>query len=182
MVKHLILARPSAGLAYGVFRCSDQRPKPLLLARFKEALENVLKAHEETKIPPQTEFSVFSLVIGISMVKLDLDSSILSPYSRYGLMDKITAFRQKGANFLIRSSLPQAAHATAATDLADTLNMLYGGTELFDADQAPKKPLMDVFYEKEPGRYVSRMAEQLLLSGRTGELEAYENAMGIKLL
>lgn len=134
----------NAGRAYGVFKCSDPRPLPALVARFKEALENVKLAHEETGIPPQTEFSVFDIRSGMTHVLVVEGSD--------ALVEKITVLVQNGANLMIQSVLPVASNAIAARDLGDTLNMLYGGTELFDAEnEGREKRVMDVFYKDEKG-------------------------------
>ncbi len=128
-----------AGLAYGVFKCSDPRPKPEVLARFKEALENIKLAHEETKIPLETEFAVFDIQEGKTQVRINGEEA--------ALLNIITAVERKGANFMIFSSLPNAPNEIAARDLGDTLNMLYGGTELFDAESGGRERLvMDVFF------------------------------------
>ncbi len=146
----MIMARPSAGFAYGVFRCSDPRPVPALLARFKEALENVKRAHEETKIPPETQFTVFSIRNGVAYIRG------LAGVGTEGLLEKIAVVEKKGANFIIHSCLPDAPNEIAARDLGDTLNMLYGGTELFDNENAGlEKPIRLVFYEHD-GQYVTR--------------------------
>lgn len=91
----LTQARP--GLAYGVFKCADPRPKPELLARFKEALENIKAAHDETGIPPDTGFEVH----GIEEGKIAFQGE-------EGLAGHIEAVESKGANFVIRSSLDGA--------------------------------------------------------------------------
>jgi hypothetical protein len=150
---HIIMAKQvSAGLAYAVFRCTDARPMPQLLARFKAALENIKLAHEETKIPPQTEFSVFDIKAGIASVKSVPLAEVL--------VGKITAMEKAGANFLIHSKLPNASNDTTATNLGDVMNMLYGGTELFDNEnQGRQKLLMDVFYRNGSGVYVSKLSE-----------------------
>jgi hypothetical protein len=142
--------QPKPGLAYGVFKCSDARPKPELLSRFKEALENIKNAHEETGIPPETEFSVFGMEDGKARICVDGEE---------GLIVMVEMLELKGANFIIRSSLPGSANAIAARDLGDVFNMLYGGTELFDAEnEGRSEPVMDVlFRHDETGRYVSRM-------------------------
>ncbi len=134
-----------AGLAYGVFKCSDPRPKPEVLARFKQALENVKLAHEETGIPPETIFSVFDIHEGKVQVRVDGED--------VALVSLIEVVERKGANFMIFSSLPNASNGIAARDLGDTLNMLYGGTELFDADGG--RVVRDVFFREESGSYTS---------------------------
>jgi hypothetical protein len=143
-----------SGLAYGVFKCSDRRPKAVLLARFKQALENVKLAHEETGIPPETEFSVFDVREGMKFA--------LSVDGADGLGEKVVPMEKQGANFMIRSSLPDAPNAIAARDLGDALNMLYGATELFDAEnEGREKLVIDVFYRHKSGVYASWLATQM---------------------
>lgn len=142
------------GLAYGVFRCSDARPNSVVLARFKEALENIKAAHEETKIPPRTEFSVFDIRDGIAFAVIMDEAD--------GLVADALAMKKRGANFMIRSSLPDAHNVIAARDLGDTLNMLYGATELFAAEnEGREKLVMDVFYADDRDVYVSVLAAQI---------------------
>jgi hypothetical protein len=141
----MVMNSKSPGLAYAVFKCSDPRPKPEVLARFKQALENVKLAHEETKIPPETEFQVFHINEGKPQVLVNGESA--------ALVERIVEVEQKGANFMIFSSLPNAPNGIAARDLGDTLNMLYGGTELFDAESG--RVVMDVFFREESGSYTS---------------------------
>jgi hypothetical protein len=150
---------PRAGIAYGVFKCSDPRPMSALIGRFKEALENIKLAHEETKIPPETEFSVFDLRRGMTYAIFVDDAS--------GLAQKVEALEKDGANFLIRSSLPDAPNAIAARDLGDAINMLYGGTELFDAENEGRgKRVMDVFSRNDKGEFVSQLAIGLAQAAR----------------
>jgi hypothetical protein len=115
----MTMTRPASGVAYGVFRCTDSRPAPALLARFKEALDNIKLAHEETKIPPETKFSVFGILDGVTHVRK------LAGAGTGSLLEKISALEKAGANYIIRSALPDAPNAIAARDLGDTLNMLY---------------------------------------------------------
>ncbi|MEW6035133.1 MAG: hypothetical protein AB1529_00840 [Candidatus Micrarchaeota archaeon] len=149
-----------AGVAYGVLKCSDPRPFPALAARFKEALENIKAAHDETGIPPETEFSVFDLRSGIAF-------SLLAE-GAHGLAEKAEPLEKQGANFMIRSTLPMASNGIAARDLGDVLNMLYGATELFDAEnEGREKRVMDVFYRDEKGAYVSQLGIGLAQEGRS---------------
>ena len=146
-----MVTTPRAGLAYGVFKCSDPRPLPVLVARFKEALENVKKAHEKTKIPPETEFLVLDIRRGMTYA-FTVDNAA-------GLMEKAEALEKDGANFLIRSSLAGVPNEIAARDLGDVLNMLYGGTELFDAENDGREKLvMDVFFRNGEGVFVSQLS------------------------
>lgn len=147
------------GVAYGVFKCSDPRPMAALVERFKGALENIKKAHEETGIPPQTDFCVFSLSYGKKFA--------LAADGAAGLGQKIEALESGGANFMIRSLLAEAPNEVAARDLGDVMNMLYGGTELFDAEnEGREKPVMDVFYRNEKGEFVSQLSVGLAAEGR----------------
>jgi hypothetical protein len=138
-----------AGLAYGVFRCSDQRPGPELLARFKLALENIIRASDETKIPPETVFSVFDIHEGKIQVRANGEGE--------ALIGRIVVLENKGANYMIFSSLPNAPNEIAARDLGDTINMLYGGTELFDAENSGTPLVMDIFFKNVGGAYVSKL-------------------------
>ena len=154
-----------AGLAYGIFKCSDTRRPHQIIARFKEALENVKALHEETGIPPQTEFSVFDIRSGMA--------HLISADGAKAMAEHIVHLEVQGANYMIRSCLPGAPNETAARNLADTLNMLYGGTELFDAENqfAQANPghsslVMDVFFRAENGQYVSQLALDLAETGR----------------
>ncbi len=154
----MVISR-NPGKAYSVFKCSDPRPIPALIARFKEALENIKWYHDETGIPPQTEFSVFGLGYG-KKYALAADGAV-------GLAQKIEALENGGANFMIRSSLPDAPNETAARDLGDVMNMLYGGTELFDAENLGRaKPIMDIFFRNEKGEFVSQLSVGLAAEGR----------------
>ena len=150
---------PKSGLAYGVFRCSDTRPLPVLIARFKEALENVRLAHEETGIPPNTEFQVFDAKSGMEYA--------ISADNALGMTLKAVTLITNGANMMIRSELPDAPNATVGRDLGDVMNMLYGGTELFDAENAgAAKRVMDVFYRNDKGEFVSQLSVGLAELGR----------------
>jgi len=154
------------GRAYAAFKCSDPRPKPEVLARFKEALENIKLAHEETKIAPETTFRVFDIREGKVQVLVNGEEMCL--------VDLIEVVEKKGANFMIFSSLPNEPNTTsksfpelnlyplplpyapndiAARDLGDVINMLYGGTELFDAEGG--LVVRDVFFREESGSYTS---------------------------
>ncbi len=153
----IISKRP--GVAYGVFRCSDTRPVPTLIARFKEALENIRLAHDETGIPPQTQFSVSELAKGKAYTIFTDDA--------LGFGEAIIALEKAGANYMIRSALPGAPNETAAQDLGDVMNMLYGGTELFDAENEGRaKPVMDVLYRNGKGQFVSQLSVGLAAEGR----------------
>jgi hypothetical protein len=149
----MVLTRNAPGLAYGVFKCSDPRPRPLVLARFKDALENVKAAHEETKIPPETEFSVLDIETGKYQVRVNGEL--------VGLLNRIVALETRGANLMIISAIPGAPNEIAARDLGDTLNMLYGGTELFEAESEGRAQLvMDVFF-RDGDKYRSKLALDL---------------------
>jgi hypothetical protein len=149
-INKIMVTTPRAGIAYGVFKCSDHRPMSALIGRFKEALENIKLAHEETKIPPETQFSVFDLRKGMAYV-LFVDNAT-------GLAQKVDALEQAGANFVIRSSLPDAPNAIAARDLGDVINMLYGGTELFDAEnEGREKRVIGIFSRNDKGEFVSQL-------------------------
>ncbi|MFA5091290.1 MAG: hypothetical protein WC483_01485 [Candidatus Paceibacterota bacterium] len=150
---------PKSGLAYGVFKCSDQRPLPALIARFKEALENIKGAHDETGIPPNMEFQVFDAKSGMEYA--------ISADNALGMTLKAVTLVANGANLVIRSELPDASNATAGRDLGDAMNMLYGGTELFDAENAgAAKRVMDVFYRNDAGEFVSQLSAGLAEEGR----------------
>jgi len=147
------------GTAYGVLKCSDLRPMPALIARFKEALENIRLAHDETGIPPETGFSVFDIRSGISFT-LQADGSD-------ALVENIRALESKGANLMVRSELPGASNAVAARDLGDAINMLYGGTELFDAENEGRaNPVMDIFFKNGIGKWESQLSAGLSEEGR----------------
>jgi hypothetical protein len=158
-----------AGRAYAVFKCSDERPFPVLSGRFREALENILRAHEETKIPTDTKFQVFDVNAGLEFA-ITMDHAV-------GLAPHVDVIAKKGANYMIRSELPGASNETAATDLGDVMNMLYGATELFDAenpdacaaaeqqDGVPRVPnplIMDIFYQESPGVFVSKLTMDMI--------------------
>ena len=120
-----------------------------MVSRFKEALENIKLAHEETGIPPETEFSVLDMAEGKTRICIDNEE---------GLIVNVEMLELSGANFIIRSTLPYATNAIAARDLGDVFNMLYGGTELFDAENGGRSPLvMDIFFKHENGLYVPKM-------------------------
>jgi hypothetical protein len=122
----------------------------VLLARFKEALDNIKLAHEETGIPPVTEFTVLDMAEGKTRICIDGEE---------GIILKVEMLELHGANYIIRSSLPDATNAIAARDLGDVFNMLYGGTELFDAENEGRSPLvMEIYFRHDvTGRYVSKM-------------------------
>ena len=150
---------PKSGLAYAVFKCSDQRPPLAVIARFKEALENIKGAHEETGIPPNTEFQVFDAKSGMEFA-ITADNAL-------GMTLKAVTLMTNGANLMIRSELPDASNETAGRDLGDVMNMLYGGTELFDAENAgAAKRVMDVFYRNDNGDFVSQLSAGLTEEGR----------------
>lgn len=137
------------GLAYGVFKCSDPRPRHEVLARFKEALENVKLAHEETKVPQNIEFTIHPLPEGIMYLGISGDS-VLVPY--------VMSFLTRGANFIIRAALPETTNEKTAHELGYTLNCLYGGTELFDAENEKRVRLvMDVFFRDGASPYLSKL-------------------------
>ena len=138
------------GLAYGVFKCSDLRPKQELSARLRQALENIKLASDETGIPRETQFSVFGIQEGKVQVRVNGETA--------ALIEMIEVLERLGANFMIISSLPNATNAITARDLGDVFNMLYSGTELFDIEQETGiKPVMDVFFRDESGRYISKI-------------------------
>ncbi len=138
------------GTAYAVFKCTDPRPAPLLLSRFREALENIRLASEETKIPPETGFFVTELAPVLASLRVN--------GAEAELVGKIEAVERQGANYLLQASLPGSSNAIAARDLGDVINMLYGGTELFDAESSGRELLVaDIFFKDERGRYVSKL-------------------------
>ena len=138
------------GIAYCVFKCSDPRPAPALTSRFKEALENVKLAHEETKIPQEIDFFAIELYPVIATLRANGGEA--------ELVGMAEALQRKGANYLIQASLPGSSNETVARDLGDAMNMLYGGTELFDAENEGRSPLlMEIFFKDDAGRYVSKM-------------------------
>ncbi|HSB47757.1 MAG TPA: hypothetical protein VLD37_07135 [Candidatus Bilamarchaeum sp.] len=138
------------GLAYGVFKCSDSRPAPALLSRFKEALENIRLAHEETKVPPELDFFVIPLPHILPALRMNgADAEFTG---------KAEALQRKGANYLIQASLPGGTNRQAAEELGFVFNCLYGGTELFEAENEGRAPLvMDVLFKDEGGRFVSKL-------------------------
>lgn len=143
----MVRLHAGAGKAYGVLRCSDPRPRQALLSRFREALENIKLATDETGIPPETEFRVLGLPEEMRGIGLEDEA-----------VPHVLAMIAKGANVMIRTLLPGAPNTIAARDLGDCINMLYGGTELFDAENGGRvKPLMDIFYRSESGAYVSKL-------------------------
>ena len=146
----MVTTHKAPGLAYGVFKCSDPRPMPELLARFKGALDNIKAAHEETKIPPETEFSVLDIEEGMIQVRMNGELA--------ELCNKIVEFERHGANYMIISALPGATNEIAARNLGDTFNMLMGATELFEAESEARAHLvMDVFF-RDGDRYRSQLA------------------------
>lgn len=165
-------AAKQPGSAYAVFRCSDPRPKQAVLDRFKQALDNIKAASEETKIPPETAFQVFGIQEGkdhfwtteapVEVLVEDGKMRARGNYLAIGsFINNVEAMEQKGANYMIRSSLPSAPNETAARDLGDAFNMLYGGTELFDAEnEGRQKLLMDIFFMDEKGAYVSKLSRE----------------------
>ncbi len=85
-----------------------------------------------------------------------------------GLPQKVEALERAGANYFLRSTLPDAPNSAAARDLGDVMNMLYGGTELFDAEnEGREKLVMDVFYRNEKGEFVSQLSVCLAELGRS---------------
>ncbi|MEW6749098.1 MAG: hypothetical protein AB1295_05310 [Candidatus Micrarchaeota archaeon] len=75
------------------------------------------------------------------------------------LAEKAVALLKDGANLMIRPSLPEASNEIAARDLGDAMNMLYGGTELFDAENEGRATMvMDIFYKDVGGIFVSKLA------------------------
>ncbi len=135
------------GTAYAVFKCTDPRPVPAQVERFKEALGNIMAVHEETMIPPETSFSV-----------LTVPEAKVAFRGEGALVEHICRMEGEGAGLVIRSSLPGAPNVDAARDLGDVLNMLYGGTELFEAESGGRERLIaDIFFEDKGGRYVSKI-------------------------
>jgi hypothetical protein len=148
-------AHSKPGLAYGVFKCSDTRPKLLLLARFKEALENIRLAAEVTKIPSEIDFFVIELYPVLAALRSnDCEAELVS---------EIAALERKGANYMLQASLPNNTNHQAAEELGFAFNCLYGGTELFDAENEGKFPLvMEIYFRHDvTGRYVSKMETDL---------------------
>jgi len=139
------------GLAYGVFKCSDPRPKIAVLARLKEALENIKLAHEETKVPPEIDFFAIELSPILSCLRINGGDA--------ELIQRVEAVESAGANYIIQASLPYSTNHQTAEELGFAFNCLYGGTELFDAETEGHSPLvMEIFYRHDvTGRYVSKM-------------------------
>jgi len=95
------------------------------------------------------------MVLGENKVRVQVDGADAS------LMSSIEVLERKGANYMIFSSLPNAPNEIAARDLGDAFNMLYGGTELFDAEnEGGQKLVMDIFFRDEKGVYVSKLSRE----------------------
>ncbi|MCI0561574.1 MAG: hypothetical protein MN733_24055 [Nitrososphaera sp.] len=144
-------AQSKPGLAYGVFKCSDPRKPEDVRTRITKALENIKLASEETKIPPEIDFFVIEL------------SPILTTLRANGgdaeFIEKIEAVERQGANYILQASLPNNTNHQAAEELGFAFNCLYGGTELFDAENEGRSPLvMEIYFRHDvTGRYVSKM-------------------------
>lgn len=143
-------AQQNPGLAFGAFKCSDPRPPQAVLSRLKGALENIKLAHEETKVPQDIDFFVMEL------------RPILATLSMNGaeaeLVGRMQAVEMDGANFFIQASLPGSTNLRTADELGFAFNCLYGGTELFDAEnEGRSKLVMEVFFRHDiTGAYVSK--------------------------
>lgn len=138
------------GLAYGAFKCSDTREPVALLKRMRQALQNMKDASEETKIPKEIEFSVFNLPEGMHKITLDEGPE---------LVVVIEPLIEKGANYVVKAELPGAENHVTAHELAYAFSCLYGGTELFDAENdGQAKLVMDVYFKQENGVWVSKLA------------------------
>ncbi|MEW6722248.1 MAG: hypothetical protein AB1324_03230 [Candidatus Micrarchaeota archaeon] len=141
MVKH--------GLAFGIFKCSDPRPPKQVLARLREALQNIKDASEETKVPQDINFTVLQLGGAVQRLWLAAETELVA---------KAEALEKEGANFIIRAGLPGATNQQAADELGFAFNCLYGGTELFDAENEKRSKLVaEIFYKDDGGKYVSKM-------------------------
>jgi len=157
-----------SGSAYALIKCSDHRPRQVVLDRFKEALENIKRAGEETKIPPRTEFAVSWIERWPEIFDFktsvrggpETDDKVLT--NMIGIWIVVSELSEKGANLMIRSQLPNTPHAVVASDLGDCMNYLYSGTELFDAENTGReKIVMDIFYKDGNGIYVSKLMADL---------------------
>ena len=157
------LLRPHDGVAYGILKCSDPRPLHAVVDRFKEAMENIVKAHEETKVPAELEFYVSDIVSGMAHWGLQEDIAGIVPHA--------ARLERQGANIFIRSSLQGRHNLTSADELGNVINILYCATELFDA-QLDKRDsvVMDIFF-CERGFFLSKFRFDLLREGRVAEAE-----------
>ncbi|MFH0737207.1 MAG: hypothetical protein V1827_00510 [Candidatus Micrarchaeota archaeon] len=150
----MVSTQAKTGKAVCAFRCTDGRPRQAVLDRFKEAFENMLAAHEETKIPTDLRLRVLGFDEGISHLRAAKEGS--------QLFSMLETSKGKGANLIAQAELPERSNQDAASELGYVFNCYYGATELFDKENEGRFSLvMDVYFKhEESGIYVSLLREQ----------------------
>ncbi len=87
------------------------------------ALESIRSSYKELGIPEGTKFEAIHFRAGEQQMRIDAGKC--GP----AMAEKLPAFEGKGANFIIRASVPAFSNEAAAGCLNDVLNILYTGRD-----------------------------------------------------
>ncbi len=126
------------------------------MARFKEALDNMQREPQESGVSPAVDFTVFGFEDGL------LNASLIDKAdgkASLSFTSPIITLGNQGANFFIRAAMPAGTNESAATEMAQAMNVLWSCTELFDRENSRlAQVIMDIFFRDDHGQVVSKLA------------------------
>ncbi len=161
----------AVGGAYGVFR-SNRSSLHLAktLTDIRQGRLNGMKLEPEPNIPKELTLDVCALwpiSRGMKAERFVFDAASGSylnvAISGFHADQQLVAIAQewigKGANYFIRATIPGATDAKIANAMISVMSILYDGGILAGRTEADPNLIVDVYYRKQDGSYVSARLE-----------------------